>query len=245
MKITVVIPTYNEAGNIASMAESLFGLGLEGLDILIVDDRSSDGTDLIADRLVSASAGRVSVIHREGPRGLGVSYVDGFRRALAGGADFIVQMDADFSHSPADVPRLIEALDKKNDVAVGSRYARGGQVADDWAPGRATLSRTANLYARTVLGLKVRDITAGFKAWRSRALLAIDLDRVKSNGYVFQVEMAHLSELLGLNVIEVPIRFAERKVGESKMSARIKVQGALGVLDIWRRHRGIGRGPKK
>lgn len=239
MKITVVIPTYNEAGNLASMVEALFELGLEGLNILIVDDRSSDGTDLIADRLVSVSAGRVAVMHREGQRGLGISYIDGFRRALDEGADIVVQMDADFSHPPKDVPRLVKALDNKADVAIGSRYTQGGRTADDWGKGRAALSWSANAYARTILGVKVRDITAGFKAWKRSALLALNIDRVKSNGYVFQVEMAYLSELLGLEVVEVPICFSERKIGESKMSVKVKLQGATGVLDMRRRHHGL------
>ncbi len=239
MKITVVIPTYNEAGNISSMVESLFDLGLKELNILIVDDRSGDGTDLIADRLASGSDGRVAVIHRAGQRGLGISYLDGFRRALAEGADIIVQMDADFSHSPKDVPRLIKAIEEKADAAIGSRYTKGGRTADDWGKGRAALSWSANAYARTILGVKVRDITAGFKAWKRSALLALNIDRVRSNGYVFQVEMAYLSELLGLKVVEVPISFSERKIGESKMSVKVKLQGVLGVIDMWRRHHGL------
>jgi dolichol-phosphate mannosyltransferase len=203
--VTVVVPTYNEAGNLLSLAEALLALPVPGLRLLVVDDGSPDGT------------GRV--------------------------ADAVVQMDADFSPPPADVPRLLERL-SRCDVAVGSRYAEGGSVADEWGAGRRSLSRSANAYARTLLALKTRDATAGFKAWRRSALEAVDLDRIRSSGYLFQVEMAYACERLGLRVAEVPIRFEERRSGRSKMSLKVKLEAALGVAGVWRRHRRLRAVPR-
>jgi dolichol-phosphate mannosyltransferase len=235
VKVVVVIPTFNEAGNLAAMAEALFALPVPGLSLLVVDDESPDGTGRLADELAAAAGGRMSVLHRHGPRGLGLAYRDGFRLALERGADAVVQMDADFSHSPADVPRLVEKL-AECDVAVGSRYVSGGRIDDLWGFSRFALSRSANAYARTILGLKTRDATAGFKCWRRSALEAIDLGRMGSGGYLFTVEMAYVSKKLGLRVAEVPIYFADRRVGLSKMSLKVKLEGAVGVLGVWRRH---------
>jgi dolichol-phosphate mannosyltransferase len=235
VKVIVVVPTFNETGNLAAMAEALFALPMPGLSLLVVDDESPDGTGRLADELAAASAGRMAVLHRHAPRGLGLAYLDGFRLALESGADAIVQMDADFSHSPADVPRLVEEL-AEFDVAVGSRYVSGGRIDDQWGFSRFALSRSANAYARTILGLKTRDATAGFKCWRRSALEAIGLGRIRSNRYIFMVEMAYVSEKLGLRVAEVPIYFADRRVGLSKMSLRAKLEGAVGVLGVWRRH---------
>jgi len=235
VKVTAVVPTFNEAGNIAALVRELFSQPLPGLNVLIVDDASSDGTAEIADGLAAEHRGRLSVLHRQGPRGLGRAYVDGFRLALEQESDVIVQMDADFSHAPADVPRLVAALEEA-DVAVGSRYVEGGRLDETWGAGREALSRWANLYARSILRIRARDATAGFKAWRRSALLAIDVGRVRSNGYIFQVEMAYLSERLGLRVAEVPIYFAERKTGESKMSAGVKFEAAVGVFRILLKH---------
>jgi dolichol-phosphate mannosyltransferase len=243
LNVTVVVPTYNEAGNLLSLAEALLALPVPGLRLLVVDDGSPDGTGRVADGLAARSPGRAAVLHRHGPRGLGRAYLDGFRRALADGADAVVQMDADFSHPPADVPRLLERLGR-SDVAVGSRYAEGGSVADEWGAGRRGLSRSANAYARTLLGLKTRDATAGFKAWRRSALEAVDLDRIRSSGYLFQVEMAYACERLGLRVAEVPIRFEERRSGSSKMSLKVKLEAALGVAGVWRRHRRLRPVPR-
>ena len=238
MSVTVVVPTYNEAANLAPMAEALLALPVPELRLLVVDDDSPDGTGRLADDLAAASSGRIAVLHRRGGRGLGRAYLDGFCRALDDGAEAIVQMDADFSHAPADVPRLLERL-ADHDVAVGSRYAPGGTVAEDWGLGRRTLSRSANAYARTLLKLRTRDATAGFKAWRSTALRAVDLGRVRSNGYLVQVEMTYICERLGLHIAEVPIHFAERRVGRSKMSLRVKLEAAWGLLGVWRRHHRI------
>jgi dolichol-phosphate mannosyltransferase len=239
MNVIVVVPTYNESGNLAPMAEALLALPVPGLRLLDVDDGSPDGTGRLADELAAASPGRISVLHRRGKRGLGLAYIDGFRRALESGADAIVQMDADFSHSPADVPRLLEKL-SDYDVVVGSRYVSGGSVDDEWSRGRLALSRSANAYARKLLGLKTRDATAGFKAWRRSALEAVDLGRIRSDGYLFMVEMTYVCERLGLGVGEVPIHFTERRAGRSKMSLRCKLEAAVGIFGVWRRHRRLG-----
>jgi dolichol-phosphate mannosyltransferase len=235
MKVIIVVPTFNEAGNLTSLVGKLLALPLPGLRLLVVDDASPDGTGRLADELAAASPGRMDVMHRTGPRGLGLAYVDGFGWALAQGAEAVIQMDADFSHSPADVPRLLEKL-ADCDVAVGSRYVTGGRIDDQWGFGRFALSRSANAYARTFLGLRTHDATAGFKAWRRSALQAVDLGRVRSNGYLFMVEMTYICERLGLRIGEVPIYFADRRIGKSKMSLKAKLEAAVGLLSVWRRH---------
>lgn len=235
MDIRVVVPTYNEADNLPLIVRALLDLSLPGLRLLIVDDGSPDGTGRLADEWAARTAGAVDVHHRTGDRGLGRAYLDGFAWALRNGADAVVQMDADLSHAPADVPRLLERL-TTSDVAVGSRYAAGGSVDDRWGRGRLALSRSANAYARTLLRLKTRDATSGFKAWRRSALEAVDLRRIRSNGYLFQVEMTYVCERLGLRIAEVPIHFTERLTGRSKMSLRVKLEAAWGIAGVWRRH---------
>lgn len=241
MQTTVVLPTYNEAENIGPMVEALLGLGIPGLGILVVDDASPDGTAEIADRLAAEHPGRVAVCHRTGPRGLGRAYIEGFRRALADGADVVVQMDCDFSHNPADVPRLLAHI-HDHDLVIGSRYIPGGGTAEDWGLERKLLSAWANLYARTILGLRVRDVTGGFRAWRRETLEGMDLSRVRSQGYIFQVEMAYICERMGYRILEVPIRFEERRKGHSKMSLRVQIEAALRVWEVRWRYRTLGKG---
>ncbi|NPV07597.1 MAG: polyprenol monophosphomannose synthase [Anaerolineae bacterium] len=232
MTVYVVVPTYNEAENLAALVEQLLSLGLAGLKVLVVDDASPDGTGAIADSLAQAHPGRVEVMHRAGKLGLGTAYVAGFRHALNAGADYVIQMDADFSHSPAYVPRLLEEAGRY-DVVVGSRYVCGGSTDERWSFWRYLLSWWANrCYSRLILGLKVRDATAGFKCFRRQVLEAIDLAAVGSSGYIFQVEMAYLCQRLGFRVLEVPIHFEDRRIGRSKMTVPVKLEAAWRVWQI-------------
>jgi len=236
VKTYVVIPTYNEAGNIGPMAEALFDLGIDGLEVLIVDDGSPDGTGQIADQIAARHPDQFHVMHRQGARGLGLAYIAGFRWALDHGADYVIQMDCDFSHSPFYIPQFLEHI-QEYDVVVGSRYVQGGKTDEQWAPGRWLLSWWANsVYTRLILGVPVKDTTAGFKCWRREALQGIDLDQIHSQGYVFQVEMAYVTDRLGYQVLEIPIQFADRQVGESKMTMPVKIEAALRVWQVWWRH---------
>jgi dolichol-phosphate mannosyltransferase len=241
---TIVIPTYNEAENVGPMVEALLALELPHLDVLIVDDESPDGTGRIVDQLVARHPGQVHALHRSGRRGLGRAYVDGFRWALGHGAGAVVQMDCDFSHSPEDVPRLLAGL-LEYDVVVGSRYVEGGQIDEEWELGRELLSWWANLYARLILRSRVSDFTAGFKAWRRDALEAIDLNAIRSQGYVFQIEMAYVADRLGFRIKEIPIYFEDRRIGASKMTMPVKVEAALGVWRIWWRHHQLRPGDRQ
>ena len=213
------------------MASALFSLPLSELSLLIVDDNSPDGTGQIAEDLTREYPGRVSVLHRLGKRGFGTAYLDGFVRALEEGAEIIVQMDADFSHNPERISDLVEAL-RENDMALGSRYIAGGRVDENWPLWRKALSRFGNTYARLILGLPIRDVTGGFRAWRRETILGLPVERVKSNGYGFQVEMAYLAHRCGYSIKEVPIYFADRRWGESKMSLAIQIEAALRVWMI-------------
>lgn len=224
--VWLVVPTYDEAESVAAIVAAARARLPAGSRVLIVDDNSPDGTGRIADRL-AAETDDVEVLHRAAKQGLGPAYVDGFRRALAGGAELVAQMDADFSHDPADLPRLIEAT-ADADLVLGSRYVEGGAVAD-WGPVRRLVSRGGSTYARRVLGLEVRDLTGGFKVFRRAALEAIELETVASQGYAFQVETTYRAIRAGLRVAEVPIVFSDRRVGESKMSGAIVVEAALRV----------------
>ncbi len=237
-KITVVIPTYNEADNLPGLIAELLTLGLPGLSVLIVDDNSPDGTGAVADTLAQRFPGFVHVRHRPGKEGLGRAYVDGFGIALEMGANYILQMDADFSHPPSAIPKMLASI-AECDVVVGSRYVAGGALDERWGWWRRFLSWWANeIWSRFFLGLRTRDITAGFKCWRRETLLGIGLDRVSSNGYAFQVEMTYLTERLGYQTKEIPIYFEDRRIGQSKMSVRVKFQGALDVIRIRWRYRG-------
>jgi dolichol-phosphate mannosyltransferase len=237
MKLTVVVPTFNEADNITPLTDALLGLEIAGLSVLFVDDESPDGTGRIADDLVALHPGQVYVLHRQGKRGLGRAYVDGFNWALDHGADYVVQMDCDFSHSPRYIPEFLKHIGEY-DVVVGSRYIRGGQTDEGWGWGRWFLSWWANsVYTRLILGCNVKDATAGFKCWRRETLEGIDLSRIRSQGYVFQVEMAYVTEQLGYRVLEIPIYFEDRRIGQSKMSVPVKLEAALRVWEVRRRHR--------
>jgi dolichol-phosphate mannosyltransferase len=238
MKSIVVVPTYNEADNIAAFADALFALNAAELEVLVVDDASPDGTGQIADRLAVQYDHCLSVLHRTGPRGLGRAYVDGFQWALDHGADRVIQMDADFSHSPQYIPTFLDRANEY-DVIVGSRYVPGGALDKEWEAGRVFLSAWANFYARAILRMRVHDVTAGYKCWTRSALEHIRLERVRSNGYVFQVEMAYLSQRLGLRVLEVPIYFEDRRIGQSKMSIPVKLEAAWRVWQVWWRHRTV------
>ena len=239
MKTTVVIPTYNEADNLPAITAELMALGIEELAILIVDDASPDGTGQIADDLSQRYPSLFHVIHRTGKLGLGTAYVQGFTWALEHGADFVVQMDADFSHSPTYIPKFLELI-KDYDVVVGSRYVEGGQLDERWSMWRWFLSWWANsVWTRLILGVHTKDATAGFKCWRRSALEQIGLNRIRSNGYVFQVEMAYVSEKIGLRILETPIYFEDRRIGQSKMTVPVKVEAAVRVSEIRWRHRNV------
>ncbi|HXW45537.1 MAG TPA: polyprenol monophosphomannose synthase [Streptosporangiaceae bacterium] len=237
--ITVVLPTYNEAANLPVMAENLLSLPLSGLKILVADDNSPDGTGEVADELVRRyGADRIEVMHRPGKQGLGRAYVDGMCHALAEGAEFVVQMDSDLSHSPDYLPQMLGTLLASNaDVVIGSRYVSGASLAREWSWHRKALSGFANTYVRVLLRLGIRDVTAGFKMWRSSALEAIDVASVRSNGYSFQVEMNYRTIRRGLKVVELPIHFEDRREGESKMSLKVQLESALMPFSLRRRAR--------
>ncbi|MGH8910091.1 MAG: polyprenol monophosphomannose synthase [Egibacteraceae bacterium] len=244
VRLTVVVPTYNEADNLPGIVEALFTLPLPNLRVLIVDDGSPDGTGLLAEELASRYNDRVqsrmAVLHRPRKAGLGRAYVAGMTRALREGAQFVAQMDADFSHSPCYVPRMLGVLLSTGaGVAIGSRYVEGGTLDRDWSWWRRILSWWANLYARTILRMRVRDITAGFKIWQADVLREIGLENIDSDGYVFQIEMNYLCKKLGHDIVEVPIDFRERRSGSSKMGMGVKVEAALRPLQLRLRHRHV------
>jgi dolichol-phosphate mannosyltransferase len=230
MRTIAVIPTYNEAENLPLLVERMLALPLE-LTLLVVDDASPDGTGAIADGLVLAHPGRIAVLHRTGERGLRAAYVDGFKAALALHPDAIAQMDADLSHDPARLPAMVRALEN-SDLVLGSRYVPGGSVDHRWPLWRKGLSAWGNFYARSILELPLRDMTTGYRLWRREALAAMPLDEIRSNGYVFLVEMAYLAHRKGYRFAEVPIHFNDRRFGQSKMSLRIQLEAAARVWQV-------------
>ena len=235
----VVLPTYDEAENLAGISAAILA-ALPGAHLLVVDDSSPDGTGDIADGL-AAEDPHVKVKHRAGKEGLGKAYIDGFAVALESGATQVVQMDADWSHSPDYLPALVAPLESAADLVIGSRYTRGGGVRD-WGILRRIVSRGGSIFAKIVLRLKPNDLTGGFKAWRREALEAVEWDRVHSGGYVFQIETTYLATRAGARVAEVPIVFKDREVGTSKMSKSIIVEALVVVLQLrWEELR--GRGP--
>ncbi len=226
----VVLPTYNEIENLPVIAEAILA-ALPGATLLVVDDSSPDGTGELADRLADADP-RIRVRHRPGKAGLGRAYLDGFRVALAAGAERIVQMDADFSHDPAALPGLIAPVEAGSaDLVIGSRNVPGGGV-EGWGIGRTVISRGGSLYARIVLGLPVHDLTGGFKCWRASTLASIPFSGIHAGGYVFQIEMTWRAKLAGARIVETPITFRDRRVGSSKMSRRIVVEALVVVVGL-------------
>ncbi|HLY95123.1 MAG TPA: polyprenol monophosphomannose synthase [Gaiellaceae bacterium] len=220
----VCLPTYNERENLEAMLRALAPLGVR---VLVVDDNSPDGTGDLADGLAD-ELGFVSVLHRPQKEGLGPAYIAGFRRALADGAEYVLEMDCDFSHDPAEVPRLIDACVQGADVALGSRYVPGGGT-EDWGLGRRFVSIGGSWYARVLLGVSIRDLTGGFKCYRRAVLERIDLDAVHAKGYAFQIETTYRALRAGFRVVEVPIRFSDRTAGQSKMSRAIVLEAVARV----------------
>ena len=231
VRLTVIIPTYNEAENLPHLAGALLALPIEELSLLVVDDNSPDGTGRVADELASQYPQQVAVLHRLEGRGFGRAYIEGFKHALANGALAVAQMDADLSHPPELLPALMETL-PGCDIALGSRYVPGGSVDRHWPAWRKGLSAFGNFYARTILGLPVRDVTGGYRVWRSEALKCVPLERVRSNGYSFLIETLYLAHRLGFTVKEVPFYFADRRFGQSKMSLPVQREAALRVWQM-------------
>lgn len=237
MRITIVLPTYNEAENLPKLVSALFSLPLD-LAVLVVDDNSPDGTGRLADDLATQHPGKLHVLHRSGKLGLRSAYMEGFQKAFDLGAGAVVQMDADFSHDPAVLPEMARRL-ASHDVVIGSRYVQGGSLDDRWPAWRKALSSFGNFYARTILSSPLHDMTTGFRMWRREALQNMPLDRIRSNGYIFLVEMAYVAYLMGLRISEVPIHFADRRWGKSKMSLKIQLEAAMRIWDVWFHYRDI------
>ena len=241
MILVAVVPTYNEVGNLAQLVGELLSLALPGIEIrlLIVDDESTDGTAQIADDVARQTPKRIEVLHRRGERALGSAYVEGFTRALAANADFIVQMDADLSHEPSVISLMTDVI-RDADLVIASRYMRGGGVDGDWAWHRKLVSRLANrAVVPALLSLPVTDATSGYRLWRRDALARIAPSvNVRSTGYGFQVEMAYLAHRLGCRIKEVPIYFRERRSGQSKMTTSVALNAIREILSIRQQHRG-------
>jgi dolichol-phosphate mannosyltransferase len=230
MRITIVLPTYNEAENLPKLVSALFSLPLN-LSVLVVDDNSPDGTGATADNLAQQHPGKLYVLHRAGKLGLRSAYMEGFQKAFELGANAVVQMDADFSHDPAVLPAMVRRL-ASSDVVIGSRYVQGGSLDENWPVWRKALSGFGNFYARTILNSPIHDMTTGFRMWRREALENMPLDRIRSSGYIFLVEMAYVAYLIGLRISEVPIHFADRRWGKSKMSLKIQLEAAMRIWDV-------------
>ena len=226
-KALIVVPTYNERDNVAGIAERLLA-ALPAVELLFVDDNSPDGTGALLDEMAAAEP-RIHVMHRAGKLGLGTAYVEGFAWGLARGFPYLFEMDADGSHDPKYLPTMLALAEGGADVVVGSRYVKGGGTVN-WGLGRKIISRGGGMYARTILGVHVRDVTAGFVCWRRSALETIDLPTITSNGYSFQIEMKYRALKRGLHVVETPIVFEDRRVGQSKMSRAIFVEA---LLKVW------------
>jgi dolichol-phosphate mannosyltransferase len=239
MRITIILPTYNEAENLPKLVSALLSLPLD-LTLLVVDDHSPDGTGRVADELSTRHSGKVVALHRAGKLGLRSAYMEGFQKAFDLGAEAVVQMDADFSHDPAVLPEMARRL-ASYDVVTGSRYIEGGSLDERWPAWRRALSAFGNFYARTILTSPLHDMTTGFRMWRREALQSMPLDRIRSSGYIFLVEMAYVAYVMGFRITEVPIHFADRRWGKSKMSLKIQLEAALRIWDVWWHYRDLRR----
>jgi dolichol-phosphate mannosyltransferase len=224
----VILPTYNEKDNLAPICEAVLQAEPR-VDILVVDDNSPDGTGKLADAL-AAREPRVRVLHRARKEGLGKAYLHAFRWALGQGYDYVIEMDADFSHDPGYLPRLLDAARDGADLVLGSRYVKGGGTVN-WGVGRKLISKGGSLYARTILGVPIRDLTGGFKCFHRRVLETLSLDEVKSSGYAFQIELTYRALKQGFSVREIPIIFEDRRVGQSKMSRKIFLEA---LTMVWK-----------
>jgi dolichol-phosphate mannosyltransferase len=233
MKTLVLIPTYNEKDNLPILVKDL--MAITGVSVMVLDDQSPDGTGQVADRLSTEYPGRVAVLHRSGPRGLGVSYVEGFRHAIAGDWEFVCQMDADLSHDPKYLPEMRQLAADGADLVIGSRYLNGISVVN-WPLRRIILSQFANFYIRTVTGLHMRDITTGYRCWRRASLAKLPLNRIVSDGYAFLLDVTFMAADAGLSIVESPIIFIERRQGASKLSGGVLLESLFTPWKLIMRH---------
>ena len=240
MKTIIVLPTFNEAENLPKIIEAILSHHDPAFNLLIVDDNSPDGTGEIADQLAAQHPTQIQVLHRKGRKGLASAYIEGFKIALETNADAIGQMDSDFSHNPQKLPEMLAGL-ARADLVIGSRYTEGGSVDVEWPLWRKFLSAFGNFYARTILQIPTKDVTTGFRLWRRETLAAMPLDQIVSSGYIFLVEMVYVAHKLGYRLIEVPIYFADRKWGVSKMNIKIQVEAAIRVWQAKFAHRKLAK----